>query len=77
MITKCALFLTVTLCLLTGGCNSATNKKVIQKQNPNQDVLEVLGTERKIVFNCFYMNRERGIPCLIKYYQVVSDGMLC
>jgi len=45
MITKCALFLTVALCLLTGGCNSATNKKVIQKQNPNQDVLEVLGTE--------------------------------
>jgi len=44
MIKKYAFFLTTTLCLLASSCKTASTNKIAQKQSPNQDILEVLGT---------------------------------
>ena len=45
MVLRYAFFITTALCLLTNGCNTATSKKTVQKQTPQQDVLEVMSTE--------------------------------
>jgi len=45
MFKRSVFFVAVALYLLTNGCNNATSEKIAQKQTPQQDILEVLGTD--------------------------------